>query len=75
MATSLVRWSHIVPSDLIAAGRSRLGCESARRLRHSMISDNSKLRSVATITLVRAAPEIVVHDHEPCQNGEDDLTC
>jgi nucleoside-diphosphate-sugar epimerase len=59
-----------VPSDAIAAADSAWGAALLGDSAHSMIFDNSKLRSVvpdyiATITLEQAAPEIIAwHDQD-----------
>ncbi len=69
-----------VPSDAIAAADPIWGPALLGDSAHSMIFDNSKLRSVvpdyvATITLEQAAPEIIAwHDQDPSrQNVDPDL--
>jgi nucleoside-diphosphate-sugar epimerase len=69
-----------VPSDAIAAADPIWGPALLGDSAHSMIFDNSKLRSVvpdyvATITLEQAAPEIIAwHDQDPSrQNLDPDL--
>ena len=69
-----------VPSDAIAAADPIWGPALLGDSAHSMIFDNSKLRSVvpdyvATITLQKAAPEIIAwHDQDPSrQNVDPDL--
>ena len=69
-----------VPSDAIAAADPIWGPALLGDSAHSMIFDNSKLRSVvpdyvATITLEKAAPEIIAwHDQDPLrQNVDPDL--
>jgi nucleoside-diphosphate-sugar epimerase len=69
-----------VPSDAIAAADPIWGAALLGDSAHSMIFDNSKLRSVvpdyiATITLEQAAPEIIAwHDQDPSrQNVDPDL--
>jgi nucleoside-diphosphate-sugar epimerase len=60
-----------VPSDVIAATDPDWGAELLGDSAHSLIFDNSKLRSVvpdyvATVTLEQAAPEIIAwHDQDP----------
>lgn len=62
-----------VPSDAIAAADPVWGAALLGDSAHSLIFDNSKLRSVvpdyvATITLERAAPEIIAwHDQDPAR--------
>ena len=59
-----------VPSDAIVAADPRWGAALLGDSAHSMIFDNSKLRSVvpdyvATITLEQAVPEIIAwHDED-----------
>jgi nucleoside-diphosphate-sugar epimerase len=66
-----------VPSDAIAAADPNWGPALLGDSAHSMIFDNSKLRRlvpdyVATITLERAAPEIIAwHDQNPSQQKFD----
>jgi nucleoside-diphosphate-sugar epimerase len=66
-----------VPSDAIAAADPRWGAALLGDSAHSMIFDNSKLRSVvpdyvATITLEQAAPEIIAwHDQDPSRQAVD----
>jgi nucleoside-diphosphate-sugar epimerase len=66
-----------VPSDAIAAADPNWGPALLGDSAHSMIFDNSKLRSVvpdyvATITLEQAAPEIIAwHDQNPSQQRFD----
>jgi nucleoside-diphosphate-sugar epimerase len=66
-----------VPSDVIAAADPSWGPALLGDSAHSMIFDNSKLRSVvpayvATITLEQAAPEIIAwHDQNPSQQKFD----
>ena len=62
-----------VPSDAIAAADPVWGAALLGDSAHSLIFDNSKLRSVvpdyvATITLERAVPEIIAwHDQDPAR--------
>ena len=66
-----------VPSDAIAAADPRWGAALLGDSAHSMIFDNSKLRSVArdyvaTITLEQAAPEIIAwHDEDQSRRQVD----
>jgi nucleoside-diphosphate-sugar epimerase len=66
-----------VPSDVIAAADPYWGAALLGDSAHSMIFDNSKLRSVvpdyvATITLEQAAPEIIAwHDEDPARKQVD----
>ena len=66
-----------VPSDAIAAADPDWGAGLLGDKAHSMIFDNSKLRSVvpdyvATITLEQAAPEIIAwHDEDPSRQRVD----
>ena len=66
-----------VPSDAIAAADPNWGPALLGDSAHSMIFDNSKLRSVvpdyvATITLEQAAPEIIAwHDQDPSRQRVD----
>jgi nucleoside-diphosphate-sugar epimerase len=66
-----------VPSDTIAAADPAWGAALLGDSAHSMIFDNSKLRSVvpdyvATITLEQAAPEIMAwHDQDPSRQAVD----
>jgi hypothetical protein len=66
-----------VPSDAIAAADPDWGPALLGDSAHSMIFDNSKLRSVvpdyvATITLEQAAPEIIAwHDQDPSRQRVD----
>jgi nucleoside-diphosphate-sugar epimerase len=66
-----------VPSDAIAAADSTWGPALLGDSAHSMIFDNSKLRSVvpdyvATITLEQAAPEVIAwHDQDPSRQKVD----
>ena len=66
-----------VPSDAIAAADPDWGPALLGDSAHSMIFDNSKLRSVvpdyvATITLEQAAPEIIAwHDQDPSRQKVD----
>jgi nucleoside-diphosphate-sugar epimerase len=66
-----------VPSDVIAAADPNWGDALLGDNAHSMIFDNSKLRSVvpdyvATITLEQAAPEIIAwHDQDPSRQTVD----
>jgi len=66
-----------VPSDAIAAADPRWGAALLGDSAHSMIFDNSKLRSVvpdyvATIALEQAAPEIIAwHDQDPSRQAVD----
>ena len=66
-----------VPSDAIAAADPVWGAALLGDSAHSMIFDNSKLRSVvpdyvATITLEQAAPEIIAwHDQDPSRQAVD----
>ena len=64
-------------SDVIAAADPYWGAALLGDSAHSMIFDNSKLRSVvpdyvATITLEQAAPEIIAwHDEDPSRRRVD----
>jgi nucleoside-diphosphate-sugar epimerase len=66
-----------VPSDAIAAADPVWGAALLGDSAHSLIFDNSKLRSVvpdyvATITLEQAAPEIIAwHDQDPARQKVD----
>lgn len=66
-----------VPSDTIAAADPVWGAALLGDSAHSMIFDNSKLRSavpeyVATITLEQAVPEIIAwHDQDPSRQAVD----
>jgi nucleoside-diphosphate-sugar epimerase len=66
-----------VPSDVIAAADPDWGAALLGDSAHSMIFDNSKLRSVvpdyvATITLEQAAPEIIAwHDEDQSRQRVD----
>ena len=66
-----------VPSDVIAATYPHWGDALLGDSAHSLIFDNSKLRSVvpdyvATITLEQAAPEIIAwHDQDPSRRRVD----
>ena len=66
-----------VPSDAIAAADPKWGAALLGDSTHSLIFDNSKLRSVvpnyvATITLEQAAPEIMAwHDQDPLRQKVD----
>ena len=66
-----------VPSDTIAAADPVWGAALLGDSAHSLIFDNSKLRSVvpdyvATITLEQAAPEIIAwHDQDPSRQRVD----
>ena len=66
-----------VPSDVIAAADPDWGATLLGDSAHSMIFDNSKLRSVvpdyvATITLEQAAPEIIAwHDEDQSRQRVD----
>jgi nucleoside-diphosphate-sugar epimerase len=66
-----------VPSDVIAAADPDWGDALLGDSAHSLIFDNSKLRSVvpdyvATITLEQAAPEIIAwHDQDPSRRRVD----
>jgi nucleoside-diphosphate-sugar epimerase len=66
-----------VPSEVIAASDASWGPALLGDSAHSMIFDNSKLRSVvpdyvATITLEQAAPEIIAwHDQDPARQEVD----
>jgi nucleoside-diphosphate-sugar epimerase len=66
-----------VPSETIAAADPVWGAALLGDSAHSMIFDNSKLRSVvpdyvATITLEQAAPEIIAwHDQDPSRQRVD----
>jgi hypothetical protein len=66
-----------VPSDVIAAADPDWGDALLGDSAHSLIFDNSKLRSVvpdyvAMITLEQAAPEIIAwHDQDPSRRRVD----
>jgi nucleoside-diphosphate-sugar epimerase len=66
-----------VPSETIAAINPGWGAQLLGDSAHSLIFDNSKLRSVvpdyvATITLEQAAPEIIAwHDQDPSRQRVD----
>jgi nucleoside-diphosphate-sugar epimerase len=66
-----------VPSETIAATDADWGAHLLGDSAHSLIFDNSKLRSVvpdyvATITLEQAAPEIIAwHDQDPSRQRVD----
>ena len=66
-----------VPSETIAATDPGWGAQLLGDSAHSLIFDNSKLRSVvpdyvATITLEQAAPEIIAwHDQDPSRQRVD----
>jgi nucleoside-diphosphate-sugar epimerase len=66
-----------VPSEAIAAADPVWGAALLGDSAHSLIFDNSKLRTVApdyvaTITLEQAAPEIIAwHDQDPAQQRVD----
>ena len=66
-----------VPSDAIAAADPRWGAALLGDSAHSMIFDNSKLRSVvrdyvATITLEQVVPEIIAwHDQDQSRRQVD----